>query len=79
MVFGVIYFPKPRKLVHVANKNRITKSLFSILDLGISVVSTARLWFFTEKQNPEFRFETIQYPDEDCYKITRNNTSEISI
>lgn len=69
-------FPKALKLIQVANKNWFTKALFSIVDLGISVISSARLWFFSEKQNPDFRFKTAQYPDEDCYKITQNNTTK---
>jgi GNAT superfamily N-acetyltransferase len=71
--FRAYLFPKTRKLMHVANKNELTKAVFSVLDFGISVISIIRLWFFTGKQNPDFTFETVQYPDEDCFEITRNN------
>jgi len=67
-------FPKTRKLVHVANKNGLTKILFSVADFIISVFSSARLWFFIPKQNPGIRFETIQHPDEECYKVDQNSS-----
>lgn len=69
-------FPKTRKLIQVANKNWFTKAFFSSTDIVVSIVTGIKIWFYSEKQNPEFRFETIQYPDDDCYKNTQNNTSK---
>ncbi len=42
----------------------------------ISVASSIRLWLFSEKQNPDFSFDTSQYPDDACYEIIRNDASE---
>ena len=69
-------FPKTRKLVQKANKNKFTKILFSVIDLGISVISLFRIWFFSPKQNPGIRFETIQFPDDACYKIIKNQSEK---
>lgn len=69
-------FPKTRKLIPAANRNRITKFLFSIIDLVITGISTIRLLFFATRQNPDVRFETIPFPDEMCYKINQNTISK---
>ncbi len=69
-------FPKTRKLIHASNKNGLMKALFSIIDFVILVISSVRLWFFTAKQNPDIRFETMQFPDEACYKIIDNPSNE---
>ena len=69
-------FPKTRKLIQVSNKNGLTKAIFSIIDFVILVISTVRLWFFTAIQNPNIRFETMQFPDDDCYKIIENPSNE---
>ena len=74
--FRAYLFPKTRKLIQFANKNWLTKAFFSFADVVVSVVSSLRLWFFSEKQNPDFSFETAQYPDEDCYEIAQNNLSK---
>ena len=69
-------FPKTKKLVSIANKNGLTKLIFSIGDYFISVVSDVRLWFFSEKENRDFRFEVLKLPDEECYKINPNQSSK---
>jgi GNAT superfamily N-acetyltransferase len=68
-------FPKTRKLVPGANKNWLTKFASSIVDEIISVISSVRISFFSSKPNPDFRFETIHFPDEECYLILQNNPS----
>lgn len=67
-------FPRTRKLVQFANKNGLTKALFSVADFTISVFSSVRLWFFSAKQNQDISFETVQYTDEECFKIDQNNS-----
>ncbi len=69
-------FPKTRKLVHAANKNWLTKVLFSFADRVISAVSTIQLWFYFEKQNPDFEFDATQYPDEAVYETIQNYSAE---
>lgn len=69
-------FPKTRKLIKAARKNGLTKALFSAADQLISVFSTSRLWFFSSTQNPDIRFETCQFPDEECLKISSNYSSK---
>ena len=66
-------FPKTRKLIQGANKNQVTKFLFSSVDRFIGVFSSVRLLFFTSNQNPDFEFEHIQFPDTECYQILQNN------
>ena len=69
-------FPKTRKLVQAANKNLLTKALSALIDMVVLATSSIRLWFFWDKQNPDFKFETIQYPDEACYEIIGKSSSE---
>ena len=69
-------FPKTRKLVSNANKNGLTKFIFSIADNVVSVVSNFRLIFFSINENPDIRFESIQFPDEECYRIIRKSTAK---
>ena len=69
-------FPKTRKLVSVANKNALTKFIFSIADYVVSFVSNFRLLFFSKTENPEFRFEINQFPDKECYSIIRNSSAK---
>ena len=69
-------FPKTRKLIQASNKNRITKAISSIVDFVILVLTSLRLLFFSKKQNSNIRFETIQFPDEACYKIIENHSNE---
>ncbi len=69
-------FPKTLKLFQAANKTWLTNALFSSADIVISVASSIRLWLFSEKQNPDFSFDTSQYPDDACYEIIRNDASE---
>jgi hypothetical protein len=66
-------FPKTRKLIPGANKNRITKFVFSAVDTIITVASLVRILFFSSGQNPDFEFETLQYPDDECYQLLQNN------
>ncbi len=65
-------FPKTMKLVKFAGKNGLTKFVFSVIDILIAFVSTARIWFCSEKQKPEIRFEKIEFPDSECYNIVPN-------
>lgn len=66
-------FPKTRKLIPIANKNGVTKIVFSFVDAGISLFSLLRILFFSSKENPDFWFETIHFPDDECYQILQNN------
>ncbi len=65
---GYLY-PKTRKLVSSSNKNSLTKAIFSLIDLLISLVSIFRLLFFKSKISPNLRFEIIPFPDEYCYSL----------
>jgi len=67
-------FPKTRKLVHVARKNKLIKVLFSVIDFVISAFTSVRLWFFSMGENPDIIFETTQFPDEMCFKINPNHS-----
>lgn len=69
-------FPKTRKLLPVAGKNRATKLIFSIVDLVISIFSNINILFFKAKTNPKIRFETVQIPDEECYKVMQSSNSK---
>lgn len=65
-------FPKTRKLIRIAGKNSITMAVSSVADAIISVFSSARICFFSARQISDMNFETVQYPDEVCYKISQN-------
>jgi len=69
-------FPKTTKLVKFAGKNGLTKFVFSVIDILIAFVSTTRIWFYSEKQNPDIRLEELEFPDEECYNILQNSTSK---
>ncbi len=69
-------FPKTRKLIPASNKNNITKAIFSMIDFVIWLITSLRLWFFSAKQNPEIRFETIQFPDDVCYSFIQTHSKE---
>lgn len=69
-------FPKTSKLISIANKNKLARAFFSACDTAISMFSSVRLWVFSEKKNPDIRFETIQFPDEECYQLIQNNSSK---
>jgi len=69
-------FPKTRKLLPAASKNVATKLIFTFIDEVISIFSQARILFFKTKTNPKIRFETKQFPDEECYRILQNNPSD---
>jgi hypothetical protein len=66
-------FPKTRKLITGASKNGVTKFVFSFADAIIALFSSIRILFFSSKENPDFRFETIPFPDDECYQILQNN------
>jgi GNAT superfamily N-acetyltransferase len=66
-------FPKTRKLIQSSNKNWFTKFVFSAVDAIIAMVSFIRVLFFSSKQNPDFEFKPIQFPDSECYQILQNN------
>ena len=72
-------FPKTLKLLPVAGKNHVTKLVFSLIDLVISIFSNIRILFFKAKTNPKIRFETVQIPDEECYKVIGDNPSNYLI
>lgn len=69
-------FPKTRKLVAAGNKTVFSRSLFSIVDAGIYLLSSIRLLFYKPQPNGNFRFETIGLPDEACYAFLTNNRPE---
>jgi GNAT superfamily N-acetyltransferase len=66
-------FPKTRKLIQSANKNWVTKFVFSAVDKIIEVFSSMRILFFKSNQNPDFEFKPIQFPDAECYKLLQDN------
>jgi len=66
-------FPKTRKLIAGANKNGVTKFVFSFIDSGIALISSLRILFFSSKKNPDFRFEAIHFPDDECYHLLQDN------
>ncbi len=68
-------FPKTRKLIAAANKNKITKTIFSSIDFIISIFSSCRLLFYSEKMESNFRFETLETPDEQCYSLVDKNAT----
>ena len=63
-------FPKTRKLYSRAVHNRLSGMVFSFIDCAISAVSTVRVWFYRAKQDPDFKFTQVRFPDEECYKIS---------
>lgn len=66
-------FPKTRKLIPGANKNQVTKFVSSVVDAILAVASSVRILFFSSGQNPDFEFETLQFPDDECYQLLQNN------
>lgn len=62
-------FPKTRKLIPAANTNAFSKLIFGSVNVLIWLISSSCLLCFRSKKNPEYRFETITFPDEDCFKI----------
>ncbi len=71
-------FPKTTKLISEARKSWVTKFVFSFIDVIITVFSLARVSFFSSNSNPDFRFETIQFPDDECYQLLQNNPSNLA-
>ena len=68
-------FPKTRKLLPRANRNVFTKLFFSVFDFGIALVSKSRIAFYKGKITPTFRFETLNFPDEACYRFIKEKNS----
>jgi hypothetical protein len=69
-------FPKTRKLIQGTNKNGVIKFVFSVVDIIISIFSEVKLWFFSTTPNPDISFETLCFPDEECYQILHDNPSK---
>lgn len=61
--------PKTCKLITAANKNIITKTVFSILDSSIALISKTRMFFFRYNPDNSVRFELNSRPDEECYQF----------
>ncbi|MEZ5104910.1 MAG: hypothetical protein R2757_10475 [Draconibacterium sp.] len=64
-------FPKMRKLVGVAGKNRIFKFVFSFIDIFISAVSSIRIFFYHYKESNKTSFETTEFPDKQCFEYLK--------
>jgi GNAT superfamily N-acetyltransferase len=69
-------FPKTRKLIQSANKNWVTKFVFSAVDKFIAAFSSSQILFFRSKKNPDFEFKPIQFPDSECYQLLQNNRTK---
>ncbi len=68
-------YPKTRKLVAKANSNLIFKIGFLLIDGLISMFSQARLCFCKAKENSRIKFESMEYPDEQCYRSIKTTGS----
>jgi hypothetical protein len=66
-------FPKTIKLFNKVNQKRIVKPFLSITDRLISIISEARLLFFTSKKPDAVRFAEIDTPDEECFQYNQQN------
>ncbi len=66
-------FPKTRKLVRGANSNLCFKLLFSFVDAILSFIAGCRTPFFSVKNGSEITFETLEFPDKQCYQSIKNN------
>ncbi len=62
-------FPKTMKLLMGANKNRFSKFTFSLIDGFIAGISQARLLFYNPQSSLKVRFETLEFPDQDCLQL----------
>ena len=66
-------FPKTRKLLPAANRNILLKSVFTVADSIIVLVSSFRILFFRDRVSSEFSFETLPTPDEACFNLLRRS------
>ncbi|MCD6355074.1 MAG: hypothetical protein J7L95_05950, partial [Prolixibacteraceae bacterium] len=69
-------FPKTRKLIRGANKNWLTKLVFSVLDFNISFFARLRLCFFHKKNSKDYRFETVRFPDDECLQSIKKQQKD---
>lgn len=69
-------FPKTRKLITKANCNHISKFIFSVVDILISVVSLVRILFYSKQTQNNNRFETLAIPDDECYLFNSKSQSD---
>jgi GNAT superfamily N-acetyltransferase len=69
-------FPKTRKLIPTSNKNGFFRLFFSQIDFFIAVISSVRLLFYSPKDKHEIRLETLEFPDEQCFRFIEENTSD---
>jgi len=68
-------FPKTRKLVKSSNRNAFLKTFYSVVDVLINITSFIRISFFRPLKPSEFIFESVEFPDEACYKAIQINNS----
>lgn len=62
-------FLKTAKLFKKENSKTISKAAFSIINIIIFFVSYIRILFISKQTQDNIRFETIKFPDEECYSF----------
>ena len=72
-------FPKTKKIVSRANSNSILKTIFSIIDLFISLAASFRIFFYRIKTSENIRFEALSQMDEQCFKFINTDHSNYLI
>lgn len=68
-------FPKTRELILRANSNSILKTIFTIIDLLISLAASLSIFFYRKKASENIRFETLSQMDEQCFKLINTDLS----
>jgi len=61
-------YPKTRKLVHLSNRNFFNRFIFTVIDLIIILISAVRTLFFKGEKHTGIEFQTISFPDDECYQ-----------
>lgn len=68
-------FPKTVKLLPFAQKNKLVKMAFLLIDIFIAGFAKIRSSFFSLKKNPEIRFEEMEFPDAPCFQFLQNKNA----
>ncbi|MBW6533891.1 MAG: GNAT family N-acetyltransferase [Mariniphaga sp.] len=66
-------FPKTVKLMAGAKRNRVSTFFFSLIDICIAGYSNLNTLFYSYFKNPDIRFETHSFPDEETYQLLEQN------
>uniref|UniRef100_UPI00321769E5 hypothetical protein n=1 Tax=uncultured Draconibacterium sp. TaxID=1573823 RepID=UPI00321769E5 len=69
-------FPKTKKLIAKANSNLFFKFVFTIIDFFILICSNIRLCFYSGQNYSSVQFETLEFPDKECYQLTGKDKTE---